>query len=87
MTNNSGDMKMKQPANGTIAQAKVEAFAGQVVNDVAAAYSGVMTKLGHRLSLYIVMAQHGPMRVAELAEKSANSERYTLEWLSQYFFV
>lgn len=73
---------MKQPANGAIAQAKVEAFAGQVVNDIAAAYSGVMTKLGHRLGLYKVMAQHGPMRVAELAEKSATSERYLLEWLN-----
>jgi SAM-dependent methyltransferase len=73
---------MKPPTNGTIAQEKVEAFAAQFVSDWAAAYSGVMTKLGHRLGLYKAMAHHGPMGVAELAEKIAINERYLLEWLN-----
>jgi hypothetical protein len=30
---------------------KVEAFAGQVVTDIAAAFSGVMTNIGHKLGL------------------------------------
>ena len=70
---------MNEPTNSVIVQEKVEAFAGQVVNDLAAAYSGVMTKVGHRLGLYKVMVQNGSMSAAELAEKSGTSERYTLE--------
>lgn len=31
---------------------QVEAFAGQVVTDVAATLSGVMTNVGHKLGLY-----------------------------------
>lgn len=73
---------MQQPTNGTIAQEKVEAFAGQFVNDWAAAFSGVLTKLGHRLGLYKMMAQNGPVSVTELAEKTATHERYLLEWLN-----
>ena len=31
---------------------KVEAFAGQVVTDISATFSGVMTNIGHKLGLY-----------------------------------
>lgn len=73
---------MSQQTNGAIAQEKVEAFAGQVVSDIAAAYSGVMTKVGHTLGLYKTMAQNGAITAAELAKKSGTSERYVLEWLN-----
>ncbi len=73
---------MTQQKNGAAAQEKVDAFAGQVVNDIAAAYSGVMTKVGHKLGLYKTMAQNGAMSAAELAKKSGTSERYVLEWLN-----
>lgn len=57
-----------------------EAFTGQVVTDVAAAISGVMTTLGHRLGLYKAMAGVGAMTSAQLAKKTSLHERYVREW-------
>ena len=61
---------------------KVEAFAGQVVTDVAATLSGVMTNIGHKLGLYKAMAGVGPLTAAALAEKTNTHERYVREWLN-----
>lgn len=61
---------------------QVEAFAGQVVTDVAAAFSGVMTSLGHKLGLYKAMAGAGALSSGALAEKAALHERYVREWLN-----
>ena len=63
-------------------QEKIEAFSAKVVDDVAAAYSGVMTKIGHKLGLYKSLAQNGEMTSVDLAEKTDTSERYILEWLN-----
>lgn len=62
--------------------AATEAFVGQVVNDVAASVSGVMTSLGNKLGLYTAMANSGPMSSQELADKTALTERYVREWLN-----
>ena len=62
--------------------AATETFVGQVVNDVAAALSGVMTSLGNKLGLYDAMANAGPMSSHALAEKTALTERYVREWLN-----
>ena len=62
--------------------AATEAFVGQVVNDVAAALSGVMTSMGHKLGLYAAMANAGPMSSQALADKTALTERYVREWLN-----
>lgn len=62
--------------------AATEAFVGQVVNDVAASLSGVMTSLGNKLGLYAAMAKAGPMSSEELADKTALTERYVREWLN-----
>lgn len=61
---------------------KVEAFAGQVVTDIAAAFSGVMTNLGHQLGLYKAMAGAGPVSPEELADKTGTHARYVREWLN-----
>ena len=63
-------------------QAKLEAFAGQVVGDMAAAMSGVMTNLGHKLGLYRAMSGAGPLQPAELATLTNTRERYVREWLN-----
>jgi SAM-dependent methyltransferase len=63
-------------------QEKIEKFLGQVINDVAAAYSCALTTVGHRLGLYKVLAQNGPLSAAELALKAEVSERYVREWLN-----
>ena len=59
-----------------------EIFVGQVVNDVAASLSGVMTSIGNKLGLYTAMAHAGPMSSQELAEKTDLTERYVREWLN-----
>lgn len=61
---------------------KTQAFTGQVVTDVAAAISGVMTTIGHRLGLYKAMAGAGTMTSSALAEKASLHERYVREWLN-----
>lgn len=63
-------------------ETKLETFVGQVVSDMAASMSGVMTSIGHRLGLYQAMAGAGPLAPAQLAEKTKTRERYVLEWLN-----
>lgn len=59
-----------------------ESFAGQVVADVAATMSGVMTGIGHKLGIYAAMANAGPLTSQDLADKTGLSERYVREWLN-----
>jgi len=61
---------------------KVEAFAGQVVTDIAATVSGVMTNIGHKLGLYKAMSGEGAMTSDQLAIKTNTDERYVREWLN-----
>ncbi len=63
-------------------QTKLETFIGQMVNDMAASMSGVMTSIGHKLGLYKAMAGAGPLTPAQLAEATGTYERYVLEWLN-----
>lgn len=59
-----------------------EAFAGQVVGDVSATFSGVMTSIGHKLGLYKALAHAGPLTSSILAERTNLTERYVREWLN-----
>ena len=61
---------------------KVEAFAGQVITDISATLSGVMTNIGHKLGLYKAMAGAGPLTSLQLAEATGTHERYVREWLN-----
>jgi ubiquinone/menaquinone biosynthesis C-methylase UbiE len=61
---------------------KVEAFAGQVVTDISATFSGVMTNIGHKLGLYKAMAGAGPLSADALATKTGTNRRYVREWLN-----
>ena len=63
-------------------EAKLQAFLGQFVTDMAASMSGVMTNIGHKLGLYKLMAGAGPITPAELALKTGIHQRYVLEWLN-----
>lgn len=62
-------------------QAKVDAFVGKVLGDMAAALSAPLAMMGDRLGLYAAMAAGGPMTSAELAKKTKTTERYIREWL------
>lgn len=59
-----------------------EEFAGQVVSDIAATLSGVMTNIGHKLGLYAAMAGKPELSSHELAEQTSTDERYVREWLN-----
>lgn len=59
-----------------------EEFAGQVVSDVSATLSGVLTNIGHKLGLYKALAGAGGLTSATLAAKCNLTERYVREWLN-----
>ena len=61
--------------------AKLDAFIGRALGDLAAGYGGVMVSLGHRLGLYKTMEGTGPISSRELASRSGCAERYVREWL------
>lgn len=63
-------------------ESKLQAFTGQVLTDMAAASSGVMTGIGHKLGLYKAMAGSGAMTPAQLASRTGCAERYLREWLN-----
>ena len=60
----------------------VEAFVGQVVTDLGAAFSGVLVNVGRKLGLYQAMAELGPATSTTLAEATGIRERYLREWLA-----
>ena len=64
------------------APGEIEAFIGQVVTDLGAAFSGVLVNVGRRLGLYRAMAELGPCTSAALAEATGIRERYVREWLA-----
>lgn len=59
-----------------------EDFAGQVVGDVSATLSGVMTSIGHKLGLYREMAGAGALSAEAVAKRCGLTERYVREWLN-----
>ncbi|HEX4306401.1 MAG TPA: class I SAM-dependent methyltransferase, partial [Solirubrobacterales bacterium] len=61
--------------------AKLEAFMGQAVTDMAAAISAPLFVIGERLGLYKAMAGAGPMTSAEVAAEAGAAERSVREWL------
>lgn len=64
-----------------IDEAKLNAFLGQVVGDLAG-YSGiVMAYVGDRLGLYKAMVDAGPLTSEEVADRAGAAERYVREWL------
>jgi SAM-dependent methyltransferase len=64
------------------APGEVEAFIGQVVTDLSAAFSGVLVNVGRKLGLYQAMADLGACTSVALAEASGIRERYVREWLA-----
>jgi SAM-dependent methyltransferase len=64
------------------APGEVEAFIGQVVTDLSAAFSGVLVNVGRKLGLYQAMADLGACTSSVLAEATGIRERYVREWLA-----
>src|SRR6185369_2303516 len=64
------------------APSEIEAFIGQVVTDLSAAFSGVLVNVGRKLGLYQAMAELGACTSAALSEATGIRERYVREWLA-----
>jgi len=64
-----------------IDNAKLEAFMGQVVQDMGAVISAPLMVIGEKLGLYKAMAGAGPLSSAQLAERTGVAERSVREWL------
>jgi SAM-dependent methyltransferase len=62
--------------------AKLEQFMHKIVGDMAAAMSGSLVITGAKLGLYGKLAEIGPARSQELADRLNLDERYVREWLS-----
>src|SRR3954462_6757793 len=65
-----------------IDEAKLEQFMGLAVNDMSAAISAVMNRIGERCGLYKAMAHAGPLTSQQVADRAGCDERYVREWLS-----
>jgi len=66
-----------QPPSGSA----MPAFAGRVLDDMAAAMAGFMCALGDRLGLFAALAAAGPATSAEFADRTGVDERYVRDWL------
>ena len=64
-----------------IDQAKLDEFLGRFVADLGAVFAAPAVVAGDRLGLYKGLAAAGPSTAAELARRTATSERYVTEWL------
>jgi SAM-dependent methyltransferase len=65
-----------------IDEAKLEAFMGRMLGDLAAAASAPLALIGDKLGLYRAMADAGPLRSRQVAERAGAAERYVREWLA-----
>jgi len=65
----------------TLDQAKTEAFAGQMVGTLNAAYTTLLISVGHRLGIFDKLATMQPATVGEIARATGLNERYIREWL------
>jgi SAM-dependent methyltransferase len=63
-------------------RAKLDAFVGQLLNDMGAAASGAMVLIGDKLGLYKALAAGEPLTSTELATRTHTTERYVREWLA-----
>ena len=61
---------------------KLNALLGQAVEDMGAALHAALILIGDKLGLYRAMADGKPVTPAELAARTATSERYVREWLN-----
>jgi 2-polyprenyl-3-methyl-5-hydroxy-6-metoxy-1,4-benzoquinol methylase len=61
--------------------AKLEAFMGKVIGDMAGTMTTLLCSIGDRLGLFRELAEGGPATAAELAARAGIDERYASEWL------
>ena len=60
-----------------------DALVERLFADSLSAFELVNVYLGHRLGLYTVLRDHGPLAPADLARRAGIADRYGREWLEQ----
>src|SRR4030095_12766504 len=65
----------------TLDQARVEAFAGRLMELYTGGMLTYLVDIGHRTGLFATLAE-GPATSAELAARADLQERYVREWLA-----
>jgi len=61
---------------------KLQEFVMKALADIGGALTAGLVVIGDKLGLYRALAAGGPMTSAELAERTATTERYVREWLA-----
>ncbi len=64
-----------------IDQAKAEAFAEQLINDLNGGAMSLMMSIGHRTGLFDAMVELPPSTSEQIASAAGLNERYVREWL------
>lgn len=71
---------MAMPA---VDEGKLNEAIGRVLNDLGAAASVAMVRMGDALGLYRALHEKGEMTCEELASAAGVHQRYLREWLAQ----
>jgi SAM-dependent methyltransferase len=61
---------------------KLNAFVGQVVEEIGATFNAGLVVIGDKLGLYRALAGAGPLTPGELAKNTDTRERFVREWLN-----
>jgi ubiquinone/menaquinone biosynthesis C-methylase UbiE len=62
-------------------QKKIETLSERVLNDTNSALNCLTLYMGHRLNLFSILEESGPITSEELTNKTKYSQRYLQEWL------
>lgn len=65
----------------TLDQARVDAFAGQVIGLLNGGFTTLMVSVGHRTGLFDTLANLPPSTSRQIADATKLNERYVREWL------
>jgi SAM-dependent methyltransferase len=65
-----------------IDEERLNAFMGQVVEEMGATVNAALVVIGDRLGLYRAMADAGLVTASDLAGRTGTAERYVREWLN-----
>jgi hypothetical protein len=63
-------------------QAKVETFAGKIMDILNGGMLSLMMSIGHQTGLFEAMADSPPSTSEQIAEVAGLNERYVREWLT-----
>src|SRR5438128_477256 len=77
-------MEGKIPAAVPDPDDRSRALADRLLRDALGALELYTVYLGERLGLYRSLAEEGPARSVDLAERTGTAERYVREWLEHH---